>query len=199
MVIRRNEQWGERSVADASWPILPGDAALALHVPVVPARLSGGNLHRALGQPSVRSEGEECTLVPVDVLECAVREGMSTRTLVAAADITVGRWLSRDRFVVLTNGGILGGLNLAPRAHPNDGEWDSMVMSGSMSVRDRISARRRARTGTHVPHPCLHLARFTSMTLLNDGHLCLVIDGRDAGRWDSVSLRVVPDARTVCV
>ena len=162
--------------------------------------LTGGNIHLALGRPPARSAGDECMILPVDALQVSVtlRSG-DDLGVIAASEVTVGSWFSRHGMTVITNGGLLGPLNIAPRAHPNDGRLDVFVLLPGMRGRDRATARRRARTGTHLPHPGLRVTTCTEITLHRAGRQRLIVDGVQVPGWARASVSVLPDRLAVAV
>lgn len=199
MVIQKGEPWGRASVADDAWPVAHSDSEFASQGRDHPVRLSGGNLYRALGSPAVPQASDACTILPVDSLRCVITSPGHTRVVEAVSDVRMGRWWGRHGMRILTNGGLLDARNIAPRAHPNDGEWDLLVLDSSMPLRQRAAAWKRALTGTHVPHPDIHLTRVGQCSFPNTGGLSLVIDGADMGDWQTLDVSVLPDFREVCV
>ncbi|MCZ7630088.1 MAG: hypothetical protein M5U19_14025 [Microthrixaceae bacterium] len=89
------------------------------------------------------------------------------------------------------------GANLAPRAHPGDGLIDTI--EGSLGFSDRLRARRRFVTGTHVPHPSLVTRRVAEADFEFASPARLVLDGRDTLQARSFRIRCLPDAFTVVV
>ena len=90
----------------------------------------------------------------------------------------------------------LGDYDVAPRSHPNDGKTDILRVAATMPLRVRIAARRRARTGTHLPHPQLSLSQTAATTLTFDRPLVVWVDGRRWGTARELQLTVEPDAYT---
>ncbi len=85
-------------------------------------------------------------------------------------------------------------LDVVPRGHPNDGKLDLLRVDPAMPARVRWQAARRARTGTHLPHPQLAVSQPTAVELTFARPLHLWVDGR---RWHTaaaVRLTVEPDA-----
>lgn len=198
MTIRKGEPWGHPSVIDDSTMLVDSDAALARH-PGQVVSLTAGHLHDVLGNPEPKAQGDACLVLPIDGLECEILHGGTAFRTVAVADVVVGTWWGQGSFRVITNGGLLRGRNVAPRAHPNDGKWDAMTVDPAMSLRDRVAARRRSRTGTHVPHPHIRVEGFSEMVVRREGRQTLVIDGVRIASWDTAVLRVQPDMFTVAV
>ena len=175
---------------------LDAEAATAVGRPV---QLVGGNLWESLGSPASRVTGSDCTFLTVDGLVCSVEHRGEIITVSAISEVVVGSWTSRQGLIVVSNAGMWGGLNIAPRAHPNDGEFDVFSMESTTSVRQRLLARRRAVTGTHLPHPTMSVRRSTHVVLEKKAGESLVIDGVTFGHWTSVSVVVKADFYSVVV
>jgi diacylglycerol kinase family enzyme len=95
------------------------------------------------------------------------------------------------------NAEFIGEWDVAPRGHPNDGRMEVFDVDASMTVRDRIAARRRLRTGTHVPHPRVSTRSVRRGAWSFARPLEVVVDGRRIGRASSLAIDVVPDAAIV--
>lgn len=93
------------------------------------------------------------------------------------------------------NAQFLGRWDLAPRSHPNDGMVD--VSDGDLPVGDRLKARRRLPTGSHIPHPAIATRRVKHETLTFDRPIGIWLDGVDIDTASNVVIRVEPDAATV--
>ena len=63
--------------------------------------------------------------------------------------------------------------------------------------RERLAARRRLPTGTHVPHPRIASRSVRSGSWEFERPLEVVVDGRSHGRAVALSITVVPDAALV--
>jgi hypothetical protein len=157
--------------------------------------LAGGDLCATLGGRGDVADrlGSETMLLPVDV-GLAVVDGQAQHAFVAHA-------LWRARFwqgpaVAAMNADLLGVWRPAPRAHPGDGKLD--VVQGQLSVRERLIARKRARTGDHVPHPDISIAR-TAQTIIALRRRTLWIDGTNVGPCERLELSLAPQAVLVAV
>jgi len=73
----------------------------------------------------------------------------------------------------------LGGWIVAPRAHPGDGYFD--LVEARLSIGDRIKARRRLPTGTHVPHPSIRVRRITATEVAFGTRRSIFVDGEHVG------------------
>lgn len=197
-MIRKGEVWGRPVDLDGTGPEAGSDAEVArllsrpLDSPVV---LRGGDLYHSLGgraSSPVDLDGPVMAL-PIDLV--AVRVDGVDR--VAAAHVVARRRWWSGEFAVAMNGTHLGEWNLGPKAHPNDGLID--VTTGRLDVRDRWEARRRAHTGTHLPHPALSTSRVTSTVWTFDRPTPVYVDGVAVGSARRVELEVQPDRGSVVV
>ena len=62
-----------------------------------------------------------------------------------------------------------------------------------------VVARRRARTGSHLPHPAIELRRTRAAQFEFARPIPVRLDGETVGRFRSLSVRVEPDAVRVVV
>lgn len=203
MTIRKGAPWGEPGSLPDGAPVVHDDAALGsvvsaarqagLRPPVV--GLLGGDLCRTVGGP-----GEPGRLVtggvvlPIDV----GRVDIDGTTYWFCAHLVARRRWWWGRAAVVMNAQWLRDWDLGPRSHPNDGLLD--LTDGSLPVGDRREARRRARTGTHVPHPALHTARAAHHELTFDRPVGVWLDGvRVTSAARRLVIDVEPDAAAVVV
>ncbi len=204
MTIRKGEEWGTvvaRPIGlrhcDTDESLVMAVAAERLDPPSL--GLTGGDLHRTIGSPAPHDR-DVVHRLPIDLLHI-VADGVAH---VAVAHIVVrprllrGSWW-RGGVVAVMNADHIGIFNVAPRAHPNDGRFDVVEVAPTMSLRDRIMARRRLPNGSHVPHP--HIAVRTGQdeawvfTHANQ----LWIDGVHRGSVRELTVRIEPDAFAIHV
>lgn len=212
MTVRRGEDWGGRGSLAPDAAVVSTDAelidavatSLTLDLGSPEVGLLGGDLHRTLGSP--RHTAEELregrgVRLPVDI--CAVElleETGSDRTLYFCAHLVAMQRrgaLFAGHTVVAMNAAFCGEANLAPRAHPGDGLIDTI--EGSLGFSDRVRARRRLVTGTHVPHPSLATRRVTEACFEFGSSARIVLDGRNSVHARAFRIRCLPDAVTVVV
>jgi diacylglycerol kinase family enzyme len=137
---------------------------------------------------------------PIDLLEVRLDDGeasiVAVAHVVARSPLTRGGRL-RGRILAVMNAEFLGTWDLAPRGHPNDGRVEVVEVDPSMSIRDRLHARGRLPTGTHVPHPSITTRSIRSASWRFEPALDVVVDGRRVGRASSMSIDVAADAASV--
>lgn len=204
MTIERGGDWGRTGPLPADGVVVPSDADAAR---VVRAALSagarppaigllGGDLCRTLGGrgDEARLHRDEATRVPIDIGEVRLDEGPPIPFL---AHVVARRSWWRGRVWLAMNAEWLGAWDVAPRAHPGDGLLD--ILDVTMSTRDRIKARRRALTGTHVPHPSIAEHRATHARLESDSALGVWVDAVRVGEARSVTVRLTGESADVVV
>lgn len=199
MTIRKGEEWGIRIIAPDLLDLLPDDAHLARLDSHAIGTLAGGDIHYTLGSPAPVTPGSECTQLEIDALHVTVTTSLGDDVeILAASRVEVGQLrpkiFTRQRYWCVTNGGVIDGRNLAPRAHPNDGVLDCVEIAEEMPFRDRMTAVKKAISGTHIPHPHIRVSRNESFACLRgDRRLELFIDGRRIPDWLAVTVNVLPD------
>ena len=202
MTIERGQPWGAPGGLPAGSPIVESDIELRTLVeehrrrgtvpPIV--GLTGGDLCRTMGGGGPSDLHDEARpRLPVDV-GVALLDGK--QYWFVAHLIARRAWL-RGRVFVAMNAEWHGDWDLAPRSHPNDGYLDTY--DTTMSAGQRLRARRRLRSGDHVPHPEIRYRRTTAIQITFEPQLSIWIDGERRGSVQHASIRIEPDAITVVV
>lgn len=203
MSIRKGEAWGDPGALPRHGVVVASDdeardivtAARRAKEPIPPLGLVGGDLCRTLGGRGDRERlrSDEAMTFPVDLGEVLLDGTMH----LFVAHLVARRpfWLGRG--AVAMNAAWLGDLNLGPKAHPGDGLLD--ITEGRLPPGQLLAARRRARTGSHVPHPGLRMQRVPAAQLAFERPVPVHLDGRLVGSFRNISVRVEPDALTVVV
>lgn len=209
MTIRRGEPWGEPGVVPPNSLFANDDADAAALIgaaltdgPGVPdVVLVGGDMARTMGggTPGRAHAGATLVRATVDVLSVsaagAPRAVALAHVVVRASRGPLSWW--RGPVALLMNAQYIGAYDVAPRSHPNDGRVDCVWVDGSMSIRQRVAARRRARTGVHVPHPLLRTESARSVEVDLGRRVDVWLDGRWWARVDGLSVEVLTDAAVV--
>jgi len=199
MTIRKGEEWGTRLIAPENLVLLSDDAQLAQLDPHSIGVLLGGDIHHTLGTPPPVVSGAECTQLNIDAIQVTVTTTLLDEvTVLASSRVEVGhfrpRIFGRQGYKCITNGGVINGRNLAPRAHPNDGVLDCVEISEEMTFRDRLTAMKKSVSGTHLPHPHIHVTRHETFSgLRGRKRPDLSIDGQIVPDWLSFTVTVLPD------
>jgi hypothetical protein len=207
MTIKPGQAWGRPVPRPPDLVVVNSDVELARaisHERASPIGVGGGDLARTLGVTSA-SPGALATRAMVneyliDLIE--VRLDGAEEPIVACAHVVArspwgsGHWL-RGRILVVMNAEFIGEWDIAPRGHPNDGRVEVVDVDASMSARERLAARRRLPTGTHVPHPCIATRSVRTGSWQFGRPLDVVVDGRRVARASRLSIDVLADAATV--
>lgn len=199
MTIRKGEPWGVARPLPPDAHEVATDQALRQLVlaardqgrPVPPIALVGGDLSRTMGGSGDRRgfRAQEALAFPVDLGLARLDDG-AEQPFVAHAVARRRGW--SGRFAVAMNAAWLGTWYLGPRAHPNDGLLD--LTQGSLPLVQRVLARRRAPTGSHLPHPALVTRRSAEHAITFDRPTAVRLDGAVAGRARRLELRCEPDS-----
>lgn len=190
MVIQKGKDWGTAGTLPPGAPIarsnaelrsLVGDGARVVGV-------TGGDLCRTLsgsGLLSVMFPIDLCRLTAPGVEEIFVAHCVARRG-----------WL-HGPVTVAMNAQFIGGCDVAPRSHPNDGVVD--VLEVSMGLADRLKARKRLTSGTHVPHPLIAQRRVSSAEFHLQRPTKIWLDGEHVTTLTDFAITVEPDALTVVI
>ena len=101
--------------------------------------------------------------------------------------------MARGQVLVVANAAFVDDWNIAPRAHPGDGRFDTLETS-TMGLGDRWQARSRLKLGTHVPHPAITTRRVEAVQYDFERPMPIWLDGRSIGEARHLSIRLEPDA-----
>lgn len=197
MTIRKGEAWGEPGTLPPDGVVVRSDAVARAVVTAArrageappPLGLLGGDLCKAVGGTGDEARLREGGVVlPVD-LGAVLVDG---RLHWFVAHLVARRSWWRGRVVAVMNAQHLGPWDVAPRGHPNDGRLD--VLAGDLPLGQRWQARRRLRTGTHVPHPAIEERHVDVLQLELAPGTRVWLDGELLGPARNLSVRVEADA-----
>jgi YegS C-terminal NAD kinase beta sandwich-like domain len=161
---------------------------------IAPVGISGGDVARTAGGGSTPHPSS--AIVTLDVMRVSIDGAEPTW---GVAHVVARRnWLSGE-LVFVMNAQFLGAYDLAPRSHPNDGKLNALRVDPAMSRRERLQARQRSRTGTHLPHPSLTMRSVADIDLEFATPLVVWVDGARVGSARRLSVSAEPDALTAYV
>lgn len=202
MPIAKGEPWGRPGPAPDDAAHFTTDAELAVAAAAaldggvsLQGWLQSGDLLRTVGGSSgVKTVGAEVQFLPVD-LGFVSLDGGEPVPFVAHV-IARRRWWIGEAAAVM-NAAWWGRWYLGPKSHPNDGLLD--VTIGSLPLRQRLEARKRAPSGTHLPHPELRVQRVGRWEHQFDRTTPIEADGRPLGTANRIEAWLVTDAFTLLV
>ena len=167
--------------------------------PASPIGVVGGDLWEVVGRPAGgadRLRSERARTAPIDLIEVTA-DGETHWACVGA--VARNSWWSGS-VVAAMSAESLGAWRLAPAAHPNDGRLHVLstgLDQPALSVTQRALARRRLRSGAHVPHPAIAVRRVERWEHRFDRPLGLWLDGERVGRCRELTIAIQPDAALI--
>jgi YegS C-terminal NAD kinase beta sandwich-like domain len=202
MTIRKGEPWGEPAVCPADLRVVSDDRELRDWViwhrtrdqPIRDLGVAGGDLARTCGGGT--DAHPSAAKVTVDAMRITLDDGEPTWGV--AHVVARGSWL-RGEVAMVMNAQFYLLYDVAPRSHPNDGKVDVVRVDPAMSWRERLQARQRARTGTHLPHRHLAFQSRAEVDLSFEKSLIVLVDGVYIGSARRLQVTVEPDAFTAYV
>jgi hypothetical protein len=175
--------------------------ALADNAPA-PVAVGSGDLARTLGVSTTSGRQplrDTMNELPIDLVTVTLDDGVphtACAHVVARSPWHRGSWW-RGPILAVMNAEFIGDWDVAPRGHPNDGRVEVFEVDPSMSLRDRLAARRRLRSGGHIPHPHITTRSVRTHTWTFPHRLDVIVDGDAIGRATTITVTVVPDAAVV--
>lgn len=205
MPISKGEPWGGRGpvpsavsrcaddadVARTVWPEHTQGRSVAVSVKAGDLLRTVGGTEGGLGVETTQPP-EDALLLPMDLCLARCDDG---EPMPFAAHLVARRRGWQGNAAVAMNAAWLGEWYLGPRAHPNDGLIDTTA--GSLPLRQRIEAGRRAKLGNHLPHPALTTSRRPSWTHDLGRATPVFLDGVHVATARRIAVEVVPDAFTL--
>lgn len=202
MSIRRGSEWGTAVEIPDDVTVVASDAELAQLCAAGiesqrPVALAGGDLARTMGggTPGRVRRGATVVRAAVDIVEVTA-EGRSS---VFVAHLIARRRSWRGAVTFAMNAQFIGRRDVVPRGHPGDGRIELLEVAPTMPWRARLAARRRAITGTHLPHPDLTVSVVTRTRLSFDHPRRIYLDGVFWTSATQIDLTVRPAAVEVLV
>lgn len=156
--------------------------------------LLGGDLWRTLGgrRAEERLYGGEATTLDID-LGCALLDG---KIFWFCAHMFIGSKLKGEK-IFISNVAHYGKTNPAPKAHPGDGKFDMLEVK--LSPFQTFKAVKRVSAGTHIPHPGIKYRQVSSEQFSFGKKLSIEIDGKNIGKYSTVSIRIENEALRVVI
>jgi hypothetical protein len=202
MTIRKGEPWGEPAVCPTDLRVVTSDREVRDWViwhrtrgqAIRELGIAGGDLARTCGGGS--GGHPSAARVTVDVMSVTLDDNEPTW---GVAHVVARRQWFADELVMVMNAEFYGAYDVAPRSHPNDGKLDVLRVDPAMGWRDRLRARDRARTGSHLPHQHLSTRSLADVDLHFDQRMVVWIDGVRCGTAGRLRVSAEPDALTAYV
>jgi len=202
VTIRKGEAWGSVGRPPEGLPVAADgpDLFRILNGEPCPQAvgLLAGDLARTLGAGHEHGRwvaGGDLVVVPLDIGVATHDAGIHR----FASHAVARRWWWRGPILGAFNAQFLGGWDVAPRAHPNDGFLDIVEVDGAMGLRQRWAARSRLPTASHLPHPHIRTRRARHVEWNFPEPLDLWLDGVEVGRTRTLAIAVESEPLTLYV
>jgi hypothetical protein len=203
VTVEKGQDWGEAGPLPDDGVVVRSDAEARAVVtearrdnrPVPPLGLLGGDLCRTVGGrgDEARLRSDAGTRLTVDLGSVLV----DGRLQWFVAHLVVRKGWLRGPIFGAFNAEWLGDWDVAPRAHPGDGVLE--LVEVTMSTGERLKARTRLATGTHLPHPGITVRRADAVQRDVPRGQAVWLDGERLGPAKTVSVRLEPDALRIVV
>ena len=206
MVIKRGEDWGHRVLHPDDLLVFENDVhaneyltkQFQSSLPNQSIAILNSNIARSLGMNGSDLSVEKMLKTSFDAIEVEISDCDDQ----ISCEIFLGNALIRNSWrrgaiTGVFNTSFIAGRDWAPRAHPNDGKLDVLLIDEAMSLRQRITAYRLSRSGSHLPHPHLKYLQSQSYVASDPETAILTVDSVEFGAVKSCSFRVIPDAVSI--
>jgi len=198
MTIRRGDCWGEPLSGGVEAKKVSDDHQLAVEAQAAHRggdigifSLSHGDVAHSLGFTPA-TERQHPMAYGFDLGRVSLDSGLVAPFVAHCVARGFG-WTGQG--AVAMNTGWYGRWYLGPKAHPNDGLLD--ITWGTLPFRQALLAWRRAKTGTHLPHPELKTRRTSRWQYEFERPKGVWVDGVRVGKSRTILVEVIGDAFTV--
>lgn len=205
MTIKKGQPWGQQVSTPGDLMVFDDDAGADEYVSrqfseslvVQGVAIRESNLARALGlKGSVIAQTMLSTTFDLIEVKFLGSDTVVSRKYFLGHAMIKNSWL-RGGIVGIFNTSFVGKHDWAPRAHPNDGKFDVLIVDENMGVRQRLTARHLLKSGSHIPHPQIKYSQTNEFAATELRDARLTIDGVDFGPIKSCSFRLICDAVTL--
>jgi len=204
MTIRKGQEWGHfenrpddlQVVADdfAAGDLITSQALNPESTLNLSIQKSG--LSRALGIKNASPRNDQMLCTKFDVIE-------ATYTPVDSVNVTrrcfigyafIYQNLIFGQTIAILNSAFVGDRDWAPKAHPNDGKFDVVDLDGSISIRQRLTALKLMKSGSHLPHPKIRYTQVPEFVFSGERSVSMSIEGVRIGAIRHCVFKILPDA-----
>lgn len=207
MTVRRGEPWGSAAPLPQGAPVVSSNGELRTEVtaqrcglrPPGPIGVTGGDLWRVVGAPgggTQRLHSDRAHTAPIDLIEVTAD---GDRLWACVGVIARNSWW-HGPVVALMSAELVGEWRVAPAAHPNDGRLhvlETGLGGPHLSLRERMLARGRLRSGSHLPHPSISTRRVADAEFRFERPMGLWLDGDKLGTCRDLSVALLPDGAEI--
>ena len=204
MTIRKGQEWGHFEERPSDLQLVADDVAACEVVSKCVIESSStlnlsilkSDMARTLGITGATNLNSQMLCTRFDVIEATYvltkSEETIRRCFIGRAFISEKLFFGRT--IAVLNSSFVGNRDWAPKAHPNDGKLDLVELDSSMNIRQRLTAHRLMKSGSHLPHPQIRYNQLSEYEYATDRSASLSIEGVRIGSIRHCFFRVLPDA-----
>ena len=203
MTIRKGQDWGEQVEAPADLLVFADDPSANTHLNEVfvngnmapPIAVLKSNLARTLGLSGATINKTNMLHTKFDLVEAnyVLASSLSGKMHFLGNAVIRNGWL-RGAITGVFNSSFIESWDCAPKAHPNDSKLDVVSIDQSMNVRQRLTAKRLVKLGSHLPHPKISYMQAESFKIDLEEPAHLFVDSIDLGMVKHCDFRLISDA-----
>ena len=203
MTIRKGQDWGERVETPTDLLVFTDDSSANTYLKEVFAKgrelqsiaILNSNLARVFGLNGATIGSTTMLRTRLDLIEVSyvLLSSQTAKMNYLGNAIIRNGWL-RGAITGVFNSSFIGSWDCAPKAHPNDSKLDVVSIDQSMNLRQRLTAKRLVKLGSHLPHPKISYKQTESFKIDLQEPAHLFVDSIDLGMVRQCDFRVISDA-----
>jgi len=203
MTIRKGQDWGERVETPTDLLVFTDDSSANTYLKEVFANgrelqsiaILNSNLARVFGLNGATIGSTTMLRTRLDLIEVSyvLLSSQTAKMHYLGNAIIRNGWL-RGAITGVFNSSFIGSWDCAPKAHPNDSKLDVVSIDQSMNVRQRLTAKRLVKLGSHLPHPRIGYKQSENFKIDLQTPAHLFVDSIDLGMVRQCDFRVISDA-----
>ena len=204
MTIRKGQEWGHFEERPSDLQLVADDVAACEVISkcviesssCLNLSISKSDMARTLGITGANNLDRQMLCTKFDVIEATylLTNSEETRRRCFIGRAFVSEKLFFGRTIAVLNSSFVGNRDWAPKAHPNDGKLDLVELDSSMKVRQRLTALKLMKSGSHLPHPQIRYRQLSEYEYATEDSASLSIEGVRMGSIRHCLFRVLPDA-----
>ena len=203
MTIRKGQDWGEQVEAPIDLLVFADDPSANTYLNKVfangneapPIAVLKSNLARTLGLSGATLNETKMLHTKFDLVEVnyVLVSAVTEKMHFLGSAIIRNNWL-RGAITGVFNSSFIRNWDCAPKAHPNDSKLDVLSIDQSMNIRQRLTAKRLVKLGSHLPHPKISYKQAESFKIDLEEPAHLFVDTTDLGMVKHCDFRLISDA-----
>ena len=203
MTIRKGQDWGERVDTPTDLLVFSDDPSANAYLKEVYANgrelqsiaILNSNLARAFGLNGATIGSTTMLRTRLDLVEVSyVSISSQTAKMIFVGNAIIRNGWLRGPITGVFNSSFFRSWDCAPKAHPNDSKLDVVSIDQSMKIRQRLTAKRLVKLGSHLPHPKISYKQAESFKVDLEEPARLFVDAMDLGMVKHCDFRVISDA-----